>query len=72
MGRYVMDVNDFVVENRQKYPELDNFLGFAEDDLNPADDVEMVEPGQPGGEFGFRHYYELPDLLMGVKEGRYF
>ena len=73
MGRFVMDVNDFVVENRQRFPELDNFLGFAEDDLNPTDDdVEMVEPGQLGGAFGFRHYHELPELLLGVKEGRYF
>ena len=26
-----MDVNDYVLKYREQYPELDNFLGFAED-----------------------------------------
>lgn len=35
----VIDVNDFVLMYHEKYPELDNFLGFVEEDL----DVEMVD-----------------------------
>lgn len=28
----LMDVNDFVLKHREQYPELDNFLGFSEED----------------------------------------
>ena len=30
-GKYLIDVNDFVVMHRDLFPELDNFLGFEED-----------------------------------------
>jgi hypothetical protein len=36
-----MDVNDFVVAFRDQYPELDNFLGFAEESL--AEDIQMTD-----------------------------
>lgn len=34
----VIDVNDYVLKYRERYPELDNFLGFAEE----SQDAEMV------------------------------
>lgn len=49
----------------EKYPELDNFLGFVEEDL----DVEMVDE-QIGGLF--EPHIDLSQILLGVKEGKYF
>jgi hypothetical protein len=61
----VIDVNDFVLMYRDKYPELDNFLGFVEEDM----DVEMVDEDVGGL---FESHLELSQILLGVKEGKYF
>jgi len=50
---------------RDKYPELDNFLGFLEEDM----DVEMID--EDVGSL-FESHLELSQILLGVKEGKYF
>lgn len=40
----VIDVNDFVHMYNEKYPELDNFLGFTEEDT----DIEMIDENEGG------------------------
>jgi len=62
---HVIDVNDFVMMYRDKYPALDNFLGFAEEDT----DIEMVDESVGGL---YDEHLEMSEVLMGVKEGRYF
>ena len=74
-GEGLLDVNDFVLRNREQYPELDNFLGFGEFDGHK--DVDMQErAGQDDSKdqsvFGYKKHMELSDILMGVKEGKYF
>lgn len=49
----------------EKYPELDNFLGFTEEDT----DIEMIDENEGGL---FEPHQELSQILIGVKEGRYF
>ena len=34
LGSAIIDVNDFVLMHRDIYPELDNFLGFDQDEDN--------------------------------------
>lgn len=65
----VIDMNDFVTSHRDEYPELDNFLGFMESGAQ-AEEVQMesddVSP------FGFQPHIELSEIILGVKEGRFF
>lgn len=61
----MIDVNDFVTMYRGKYPELENFLGFAEESM----DVDMVDESVGGL---YEPHLELSEILLGVKEGKYF
>lgn len=36
----IIDMNDFVLRHKDAYPELENFLGFAENDTSMVD-IEM-------------------------------
>lgn len=65
----IIDVNDFVMKNRDKYPELDNFLGFETD--SQLQDAEMLQDSDVSP-FGYLAHHELSTLLLGVKEGRFF
>jgi len=66
----LIDVHDFVLQHREQYPELDNFLGFAAGDI-VQEDQDMNEDDQVSP-FGYKRHLELSDILLGVKEGRYF
>jgi len=63
--RNVIDVNDFVKMYQAEHPELENFIGFGEEDT----DIDMVDEG---GEGLFEPHLDLSEILLGVKEGRYF
>ena len=52
----IIDVNDFVMRHREKYPELDNFLGFEQD--SQVQDVEMAEESDVSP-FGYQAHFEL-------------
>lgn len=69
MTEGIIDVNDFVMRHRDKYPELDNFLGFEQD--SHIEDVDMAAESDVSP-FGYQAHHELSQLLLGVKEGRFF
>lgn len=67
-----MDVNDFVLKHREQYPELDNFLGFSEEDNVQDQEMAGGDESQQVSFFGYKSHLELSEILLGVKEGRYF
>ena len=75
LGEGLIDVNDFVLQHRDQYPELDNFLGFGEFDGHVGQDGDIKIEDESQGQkspFGFKPHLELSEILLGVKEGRYF
>jgi hypothetical protein len=40
-GDSLIDVNDFVMAHRDRFPELDNFLGFGEFENGNNEDVNI-------------------------------
>ena len=62
-------MNDFVTTHRDEYPELENFLGFTENGAQ-TEDVNMEN--EQNSPFGFEPHLELSDIILGVKEGRFF
>lgn len=75
LGEGLIDVNDFVLQHRDQYPELDNFLGFGEFDGHVGQDGDIKIEDENQGQkspFGFKPHLELSEILLGVKEGRYF
>ena len=68
----ILDVNDFVVQNLNKFPELENFLGFVDEESGQnLDDAEM-KSNEDCEEAIYDNHLELSELLLGIKEGRYF
>ena len=63
-------MNDFVLCHKDQYPELENFLGFMESGAQ-TEDVQMEQIDQTSP-FGFQPHLELSDIILGVKEGRFF
>lgn len=64
-----MDVNDFVMAHQKEFPELENYLGFVG---NEGDDVVMQEEEEGKGDAIYSKHLEFSDLLLGIKEGRFF
>ena len=60
--------------HRDRYPELDNFLGFGEFENGNNEDVNIngAENSLTQSPFGYKPHLELSEILLGVKEGRYF
>ena len=77
LGEFIIDVNDFVTAHQSTFPELDNFLGFDDDQqLNDVEEVKREEAGddEMAVDSGtqYQEHLDLSELLMGIKEGRFF
>lgn len=62
---HVIDANDFVIQHQDAFPELENYLGFQGQE---GEDVDMNDES----EGIYTKHLEFSDLLIGVREGRFF
>ena len=60
----ILDVNDYIKINLAKNPELENFVGFSEEDNGVGQDTEMADESVEGL---FEPHMELSQILLGVK-----
>jgi len=60
----IIDVNDYIGMYSGKHPELENFVGFSEEDNGIFDDKEMADESVEGL---FEPHVELSEILLGVK-----
>lgn len=71
----VVDMQDFVQAHSADFPELINFLGFS--DSTPLQQLEG-EARQQNAEMAddgtsmFEEHLDTTELILGIKEGRYF
>jgi len=64
----VIDMNDFITAHQADFPELINFLGFLEEGTQQRESEIKLEEEQSL----YGDHLEMPDLILGIKEGRYF
>ena len=56
-------MEDFIVMNSAKHPELLNYMGFAE--MLDIQDIKGREPL-------YEEHMSFEDMVIGIKEGKYF
>ena len=66
MKPYIIDLHDYITMHRKQFPELDNFLGFQ-----VGEDADMALDDSSAPKL-FEPHFSFEELILGVKEGRYF
>ena len=52
---------------------MENFIGFEDnEEIKAADDDQDANMEETENLLGYREHLELPELLIGIKEGRFF
>jgi hypothetical protein len=71
----VVDMQDFVQAHSTDFPELINFLGFSDStplqQLQGETNQQNVEMTGDGTTM-FAEHLDTTELILGIKEGRYF
>lgn len=58
-------MEDFILMNQEHFPELVNFMGFA----GETEDIEM---DQEGGKPLYEEHFPFSDMVLGIKQGKFF
>jgi exosome complex exonuclease DIS3/RRP44 len=64
---YIIDLHEYISMHQDQFPELVNFMGF-QDEEEAAVDQENIS----GDRRLFEDHLTFEDMVIGVKEGRYF
>jgi exosome complex exonuclease DIS3/RRP44 len=64
---YIIDLQEYISMHQDQFPELVNFMGF-QDEEEASVDQENIS----GDRRLFEDHLTFEDMVIGVKEGRYF
>lgn len=64
---YIIDLQEYISMHQDQFPELVNFMGF-QDEEEASVDQENIS----GDRRLFEDHLSFEDMVIGVKEGRYF
>lgn len=65
----VITMEDFIVMNSSKYPELMNYMGFAQQ-IDIEEDSKMIDLSK--SEPLFEDHLSFDEMVIGIREGKYF
>jgi len=67
IGEYIIDLQEYIVMHQDQFPELVNFMGFQDEEEASVDQENISEDKRL-----FEDHLTFEDMVIGVKEGRYF
>ena len=67
IGEYIIDLQEYISMHQDQFPELVNFMGF-QDEEEASVDQENIS----GDRRLFEDHLTFEEMVIGVKEGRYF
>ncbi len=63
----VITMEDFITMNSPRYPELVNYMGFAQQIEIEDEDVEMREAAPL-----YEEHLSFDEMVLGIREGKFF
>ena len=68
VGEYILTLQDYISMHQSQFPELANFMGFQdEEEASEADEVLLTDEQRL-----FEDHFKFDEMVLGVKEGKYF
>ena len=64
---YIIDLHEYIGMHQDQFPELVNFMGFQDEEEASVDQENI-----PGDKRLFEDHLTFEEMVIGVKEGRYF
>ena len=64
---YIIDLQEYISMHQDQFPELVNFMGFQDEEEASVDQEDIS-----GDRRLFEDHLTFEDMVIGVKEGRYF
>lgn len=61
----IITMEEFILMNQEKNPELVNFMGFA-------DEMDIDEIEAKNAKALYEEHLTFDEMVLGIKEGRYF
>jgi exosome complex exonuclease DIS3/RRP44 len=64
---YIIDLHEYISMHQDQFPELVNFMGFQDEE-----EASMDQENIPGDKRLFEDHLTFEEMVIGVKEGKYF